>query len=238
MTIQVIGDKSEGRRRFNKDLAAEINKKYELNEINRKKGKNLEPLNNGNRFEYVPSLGLYVSLEIEMFESNWNECQEKLHSRGDRMITPREFCEFILHIRDKKDKNPNESKFIEYVEGRDYSANGEWLDMKFNKIKHGWKIEENHFDFDGSILPWKNNIGERLTSCAPKVNFEKWLENNLYGIPRAGYDNGNLKYGEPKNGNVARYYGYELRCDINPSNGFPLIGARAVRHPLNMEAKK
>lgn len=178
-------------------------------------------------FEYVPSIGLYVSKQKELHNKDWNESRTELHSRGDRMPTPYEFVEFIKHLRGR---NTDEARGvldeIYKVEG---NWRSEWLDARF-----GSGVMKYHIFGDGRIEEKEHNLaGVLIESKTPGINLDAWLNENEFGLPKSNVGDGQLYYWKPVNGRVAGFDADSNRvyldCDRNPDYRVTSLGVRAVR---------
>jgi hypothetical protein len=185
-----------------------------------------------NGFEYVPSIGLYVSKERELNNKNWNECQKELHLRGDRMITPYEFTEFIKHLRGKS--NPEPLNILNEILEVRYPWRAEWLDASFEVSGDEVNMKYHEFDSNGGIDRKEIHVSGVLTQDKlPGINLSAWIGNNEYGLPRQSVVSGNLYYWHPRAERVAWFYadsdGADLGCNGNPGGRGTSLGVRAVR---------
>jgi hypothetical protein len=182
-------------------------------------------------FEYVPTIGLYVAKEKEMFGKNWDECQTDLHNRGDRMPTISEYVEFINHLRAQ---NTDEAiKILDEI----YTVRGpwrsEWLDAKFSVDNDTTIMIYNTFTQQGIELATVNLQGILAQDKKPGIDLDLWLADNEYGVPKSTISDGDLWYWHPRNNSVARFVADSgrtlLGCDGDPSGRLASLGVRAVR---------
>ncbi len=185
-------------------------------------------------FVYVPSIKLYVAKQRELHGKDWNDCQSVLHSRGDKMLSPFEFVEFIKHLRTKDD---GESKIILdeiYKVGGNWRS--EWLGAKFEQGGSGLVMKYYIFDNSGikeEAYTLKNVL---MQDKKPGINLESWLADNEQGLPKSSIGNGELYYWYPRDGRVAGFDAdsdwADLYCDRSPTGTDPSLGVRAVRKKI------
>jgi hypothetical protein len=223
--------------KYDPKLHERLNREVEMEEARSKKGRGRKaeasviaraeaPSLDG--FEYVPSIGIYVSKGRELLGSNWNDCQTALHQRGDKMLTIHEFVEFLKHL---KAKNDEEARGIldEIYTVRSPWRN-EWLDAKFENGNMKY-----HVFADGDIKENSQPIsaGVLMQNKIPGINLEAWLNDNYFGLPKSNIPDGNLYYWAPVEGAVAWFdansNGADLSCDRDPSDTNPSLGVRVGR---------
>jgi len=234
--VRIIGDRSEGGRRYNKNLAKEINQKFDSGEMKAIKIKTYD-INGTDRWEYVKSLNLYVSKVKELYNNDWWECQDALIHRGDRMVTPYEFCEFFKHLRMRNSDETN--GVIDDICTMRNPTRTEWLDVeikeKFASIYYfgDEDIRRKRVVLRGEIL---------MNNKKNKISLNDWLNNNVYGIPKKNISLGNLNYDPPRVGRVGCFWasvkGVGLDFSMDCLAKDKSIGVRAVRHPSKMGGRK
>ena len=178
-------------------------------------------------FEYVPSIGLYVSKQKELHNKNWNESRMTLHARGDRMPTPYEFVEFSKHLRNL---DTDEAKAIlDEIYTVRTPWRSEWLDARFDSATMKY-----HVFGDSGIEERAHSLAGVLTSDeTPGINLDAWLGDNEHGLPKSNIQKGQLYYWHPRDGRVAWFYANSGRayliCDWDPDGRGASLGVRAVR---------
>jgi hypothetical protein len=154
-------------------------------------------------FEYVPSIRLYVAKEKELFNNDWNQTQESLHQRGDRMPTILEYITFINHLRTKNDEESR--KILDEIYTVRNPWRSEWLDAKFivkdSRVTMEYhtftnsKIEEKSIDLQGILM------GDKT----PGIDLNSWLSDNEHGLPKQNIQDGQLYFWHPRTERVARF---------------------------------
>jgi len=194
--VKVIGD-SDRRSRYNSELADRVNKQFD----SEKRKVDIESLNENkpelNGFIYVPTIGLYVSKKKELFDNNWFDATEKLHNKGDRLITPTEFTDFVSYLLNNK--RSQYSHVLAEIIGAGGEERGEWLDTIFlyvdDKLSHG-----REYEFKNGII--KKKFIEDYKDISFKngsYGLTSWLNKNSHGFPiRSQYSYGRLKYTSPE----------------------------------------
>lgn len=192
-------------------------------------------------FEYVPSIGLYVSKQKELHNKDWNQIKAELHGRNDRMQTIYEFTEFIKHLRTKNtDEARDVLDEIYKVEG-DWRS--EWLDARFEKRGKLWKMHYHVFGDSGIEERTQDLTGVLMKDKTPGIDLDSWLEDNYYGLPKSSIKNEKLRYWHPRDRSVAGFDagsgGAFLVCDGGPDGRDASLGVRAVRrHEKNLGGVK
>ena len=192
-------------------------------------------------FVFVPSIGLYVAKQKELHGMNWNDCQATLHSRGDKMLSPYEFVEFLKHLRTKKDSGSQTILDEIYKVAGNWRA--EYLDAKFEKDGKKWFINYHRFSPQGLIEPVRESLAPCLMKDKePGISLDDWLAHaNAQGLPSAEINLGSLDYWAPFKGAVAGFGthsgGAYLYCGRDPSYADSSLGVRSVRRKNKGEGK-
>jgi len=208
---------------------------------------NASPVTNVNApsksgFIYVPNLGLYVAKERTLQGKNWNDCQNALHSQGERMSSIPEFVGFLKYLRANpngvKDANSSEvASILDDILTVRNPYRAEWLDADFKVEKKKSYINYNVFE-SGKIVAKKELLENCLmTDKEPGIDLDSWINNSTkQGLPKTNVADGSIYYWFPRsdNNSVARFVANsgwaDLDCDRDPSDTSDGLGVRAIRH--------
>ena len=226
---------------FNRQVELEERlKKNSQKEEKQEKPKVVVPAQDVKGFEYVPSIGLYIAKQKELFGKNWNDCQNKARERNLKMLSPKEFTEFIKHLRTKNDEESRKILDDIYTVRNPWRA--EWLDAKYEA--QGDKMFMRYHAFGRSGIEEKTQelTGILRQDKLPGINLDSWLNDNLYGLPKSSIADGKLWYWSPRNGAVAGFIadsdGAGLSCYGDPTNAYPSLGVRFASVPAGTRSAR
>lgn len=180
----------------------------------------------------VPSIGLIIPKERTLFNHNFYETQEKLHSENTKMLTPYEFKEF-LKIAKKEDMN----LYNEITQVKS-PWRAEWLDADFKMKNNKMHIIYHTFDNNGKIIQKSEKLDKAtlMNDKSPGISIDSWLEDSTsQGLPKKSTLSGELYYWAPikDDNSVARFGagsdGAGLGANGYPSNRDSGLGVRAAR---------
>ncbi len=184
----------------------------------------------------LPSHDIYVAKERTLQGKDWYKTQAAVHKQDARMLTLREFADFLLLLRsgnaedglgNKISKTELDNLNLDITEVRDpYRA--EWLDAKFEEKNGVMHVNYNH-KTKGKKLEAVNS--EPLETCVMKNCKVELASFNRQGLPlNEGTD---FNYWYPINERVARFDGVAGRADLGcyggPLNSGPGLGVRLAR---------
>ena len=213
-------------------------------EFNNEQGKAIEVLGLGQRrfdletkssnddFIYVPSIKLYVAKERTLLGENWNECQEELHSKNQRMPTIPEFSEFLKYTKE------NHQDIYKEITEIKIPWRSEWLDADFKMQGKDLSVNYHIFDSDGRIIKKLEKLDKNtlMKDKTPGISLASWLNNSTnQGLPQKSVISGDLYYWVPMkdNNSVAEFYAVGVRasldCGRNPSVADCDLGVRAAK---------
>lgn len=183
---------------------------------------------------YVPTIGLYVSKGRFLYDLNWYGAHRELHRQGLQMLTPRQFIDFILYLKQNKSSIPDAKKILDGLLIRKGRYRGEWLDAKFSEGEGRLCISYNHRVIKGKLIAQNK---EPLEKCLMEDEDRKidLKSCNKQGLPtKEGND---ITYQCPVEGCVARFfqaygdglYGDGLDCTAYADYPDLSIGVRAAR---------
>jgi hypothetical protein len=180
-----------------------------------------------NNYIEVPELNLAIAKQRTYQGKNWHEAHEALGKEGSRMLTLPEFVGFLNYLRLDQDNQGFQDVFSEIVGVRS-PWRAEWIDAFFEQDETGFYI-----------LTQNKSQKQRLNGGLrenrfPGISLEAWLKNpTKQGLPRANVAEGDLYYGSPANGSVARFFVDSVRADLyadrNSSNRGVGLGVRAAK---------
>ncbi|MBI2673585.1 hypothetical protein HYX19_04950 [Candidatus Woesearchaeota archaeon] len=178
-------------------------------------------------YVFMPQHGLYVAKERSHFNKDWYESHNALHSEGARMLTLREFADFLILLRNGDDEFQKTYKDIT-EEGNQGRA--EWLDADFKVINGVLHINYNHRAVNGELKPQNS---EPLESCLMEDCNVNLTNFNRQGLPtKKGVDFFYL-FPRQDNNSVVRFgtnsVGAYLYCNVNPRDLDASIGVRAAK---------
>ena len=192
---------------------------------------------------YVPPLKLYVAEERSLYGKSWYETHAELHKQGSRMLTLKEFVDFLKYFKENPDKK-NKTILEDIVAVRS-PVRAEWIDADFKVIKSKLHMHYMHETVKGmlksSLKPkyteeLKDYLSENKT---PGIDLDYWIKNaTSLGLPPKSCRTGNMYYWAPPtdNNSVARFGAYSggagLDCCRNPTDSNSALGVRAVREKI------
>ncbi len=182
---------------------------------------------NSGDYIFMPQHNLYVAKERTHFNEDWYKSHEALHSEGARMLTLREFADFLILLRSGNDEFQKIYKAI--TEARK-PWRAEWLDADFKVINNSdtLHINYNHRTINSKLKPQNS---ESLESCLMEDCGVDLTSFNRQGLPtRKGND---FNYWFPRKGAVAGFFalsdGASLYCGRGPRNSYSVLGVRSAR---------
>ena len=184
----------------------------------------------------LPSHDIYVAKERSLKGNNWHNTHKEAHKQKARMLTLKEFADFLLLLRSGKAEDGLGNKiakaeldnlYLDITEVRDpYRA--EWLDAKFEVINGVLNLNYLHRISRKVSIP---RYSVPLETCVMKNCKVELSSFNNQGIPtKEGTD---FNYWAPTKGRVARFIadagGADLDCDGYPDSSYGGLGVRLVR---------
>ncbi len=184
----------------------------------------------------LSSHDIYVAKERTLQGKDWYEAHEELHKQDARMLTLKEFADFLLLLRSGKAEDGLGNKiakaeldnlYLDITEVRDpYRA--EWLDAKFEDKNGVLHLNYNHIT-KGKNLEARNS--EPLETCLMKNCKVELSTFNNQGLPtKEGTD---FNYWAPQEGRVAWFYANAgragLYCDGGPLGSYSDLGVRGAK---------
>ncbi len=190
----------------------------------------LEAKSSDGDFIYVPSIKLYVAKEKTLLGTDWNECQEELHSKNQRMLTISEFREFLKYTKE------NHQDIYQKIIKIKSPWKAEWLDADFKVQRKDLYVNYHIFDINGKIIKKSEKLDKNTQIKDKKISLDNWLNNSTnQGLPQKSAKSGNLNYWVPMkdNNSVTRFgvVGVEtsLYCKKDSLDANSNLGVRAVK---------
>ena len=194
----------------------------------------LEGIDKGN-YIYLPQHKLYVAKQRSHLGKNWREAHKLLYQENARMLTIREFVDFLKTLK----AGNQEFKIVynDIIELRK-KVRAEWLDADFKYVGNKMYIHSNHRIVNSMLQPQKL---EPLEECLmenriPGIDLESWLQNATnQGLPHANIKKEDLYYWAPikDNNSVARFVAGSdrvgLYCYGYPEGSNSSLGVRAAK---------
>jgi len=195
---------------------------------------------------FLPRHNIYVAKEKTHLGKDWNQAHEELHKERARMLTIREFVDFLLFLRSGNVQDglgnivtgPDvQSVYNEITEVRS-PWRAEWIDAYFSQQPNAsiLNISYNHRIVNGKLQPQNTeSLEQHLTEDkVPGIDLVDWLSRaNKQGLPPSDVKSGSLYYWHPKNGRVARFRADSGRAFLSclgvPSYSDSSLGVRVVR---------
>ena len=194
----------------------------------------LEGIDEGD-YIFMPKRNLYVAKERSHLGEAWYDAHKALHQEKARMLTLREFADFLALL--KTGNSEFRRIYNDITEVRN-PWRAEWLDADFKMVNDKLHINYNHRTIDGILKPQNSDpITDYLTSNkTPGISLDDWLSNpTSYGLPKADVKDGSMYYWAPmkNNNSVARFHadsdGSGLGCAGYPRNSDSSRGVRVAR---------
>lgn len=188
----------------------------------------LEGINLGN-YIFMPQHKLYVAKERKHFNKNWYDSHKALHQEKARMLTLREFIDFLILLKNGNAEFKNLYK--EITEVRDpYS--GEWIDADFKLANNKLYMNYNHKIFGGEVKPQNSDPLEKCLMEDCKVDIGSF---NRQGLPIKKGNDFSYWYPRSDNNSVARFGAGSdwaiLNCDWNLQDSDAELGVRPCVAP-------
>ena len=182
---------------------------------------------------FMPSRNLYIAKERSHLDKNWYDAHKALHQERARMLTLKEFIDFLNLL--KNGDGDFKRIYNDITEVRS-PLRGEWLDADFKMINNQLHMNYNHRTVNGELKPQNSEpLTDYLTSNkTPGISLEDWLSNPTpQGLPPSNNSDGNLYYWHPRDGRVAGFGADSGRaglvCGRNPRDSDASLGVRAAK---------
>ena len=195
---------------------------------------------------FMPSYDLYVAKERILQGKNWFDAHKEAHKQNARMLTIREFVDFLNQVKEGKAEDGLGNKISKSELDKIYKDiteqrnpwRSEWLDADFKVVNGVLQINYNHKIVNKKLVPQNS---EPLESCLmqdrlPGIDIEFLLKNaNKQGFPPTNIPGGDLWYFYPRgdNNSVARFYAragrVDLGCNWDPLNSYSAFGVRLAK---------
>ena len=110
---------------------------------------------------FMPQHKLYVAKSLSYHNKNWYDSHKALHSEKSRMLTIREFVDFLELLKSGNVLNGLEQKLpgnealaiYEKITKKEDPVRAEWLDADFKVIDNKLYINYNHRTINGQLKP-------------------------------------------------------------------------------------
>lgn len=188
---------------------------------------------------FMPQRKLYVAKQRSHLDKTWYQAHQALQDEDARMLTIREFVDFLNILRNGNDEF--KKIYSDITEVRDpYRA--EWLDAKFSSrgiLNKTYSITYHKINSNGNLEEVTEPLLDNYIANDKKVDLGDWLQKaTIQGLPSLNTNEGSLYYWSPVNGRVARFGadsdGALLNCGGNPGDSNSSLGVRAARRaPVN-----
>ena len=178
---------------------------------------------------------ILIAIDRVHLGKNWTECQETLAEEGSFMPTPRQYVDFLSHLKSGKvydgtgarvDSGKISAILDDILTVRDpYRV--EWLDAKFTQQRNQWYITYHKIKSNGNLEEVTEPLQECLMSDKlPGISLDYWLKNaTSQGLPTKGTENGSLYYWHPRNKAVSGFGGVSGRAGLGCDGGARGSGA-------------
>ena len=188
----------------------------------------------------LPQHDLYVAKQASHHGNNWYQVHESLHKEKARMLTIKEFVDFLELLRTGNIKNGLEQKLPEQEIQEIYKKitekvspyRAEWLDADFKVINNELYINYSHRTINNQL---KSQNSEKLENCIMKDCYVDLFSANKQGLPTKKSEKKDFYYWFPKrdNNSVARFGAGSVRadliCDWDPQDSGAGLGVRVAR---------
>ncbi len=198
----------------------------------------------------LPSHDIYIAKERTLQGKNWFDAHEELHKQNARMLTLKEFAEFLKLLKsgkafdgtkNKVDSRELETIIKEIIEFRN-PYRSEWLDNRYSKkggileIRSKLSVTYHKFDSSGKLVEVTEQLDPDtlMEDKIPGISLGDWIENPTpQGLPKSNTKDGKLYYWQPTEGSVVRFNAdagrVVLNCDRDPASSYPALGVRAAK---------
>jgi len=192
-------------------------------------------------YVYLPSHSLYVAKERTHQDKTWYDTHEALHQEGARMLTIKEFVDFLALLRTGNSLDGLEQRLPEDEVERIYKEitevrepwRSEWLDADFKVVNDRLNINYNHRTVNGNLKPQNS---EPLDDCVRENSYVDLIGSaNGQGLPTSKSDKQEFYYWRPleDNNSVAGFFAGSdrtcLGCDWDPQGSNSTLGVRVAR---------
>lgn len=190
---------------------------------------------------FLPQHNLYVAKETSYHGNDWYQAHDALHNERARMLTIREFVDFLEllksgNVMDGLEQRLPENEVIaiydNITEKRDPQRE-EWLDAGFKDINGVLHINYYHSNVNGQLQPQNS---EPLETCVMEDGYVDLFSANRQGLPTQKSRNEDFHYRHPRNECVAGFYVSSdsfwvgLGCYYgDPEGSSSVLGVRATR---------
>ncbi len=189
----------------------------------------------------LPQHNLYVAKQKSLHGNNWYKSHEELHKQNARMLTIKEFIDFLLllksgdalnGLRKKVSIAELESLYREITE-KVNPWRAEHLDARFKNNNGLWTINYNHKTLNGNLQP---KYSENLEDCLREDCYVNINSINKQGLPTKNSKNKEIYYWHPRDNAVAWFDansgGAGLGCSWFADGSYSQLGVRAAREVL------
>ena len=188
----------------------------------------LEGVNLGN-YIFMPQHNLYVAKKRRHFNKNWYDSHKALYSEKARMLTLREFIDFLALLKNGNAEFKN--LYNEITEVRSpYRA--EWIDADFKVANDKLYINYNHKIFGGEVKPQNSDLIEKCLMEDCKVDIGSF---NRQGLPTKKGNDFSYWYPRSDNNSVAGFGAFSggagLCCCWDPRGSGAELGVRPCVAP-------
>ena len=178
-------------------------------------------------YVFMPQHNLYVAKEKTHLGSNWYDAHKLLHQENARMLTLREFADFLLLLRSGDEELRR--IYNEIAEVRD-PWRAEWLDADFKVINEILHINYNHRTVNAELKPQNS---EPLENCLMKDCLVDLGSFNRQGLPAREGSDFNYWFPISDNNSVAGFIACSvwaiLYCVGYPRSSYSALGVRLAR---------
>lgn len=186
----------------------------------------IQGIDRGN-YIFMPQHDLYISKERSHLKENWFEAHKLLQKENARMLTLREFVDFLTLLKNGNAEFKNIYNDITEV-GDPYRA--EWIDADFKVVNNQLVMHYNHRLFGNELKPQNS---EQLEKCLMEDCTVDIVSFNKQGLPTKKGNDFSYWYPRSDNNSVAGFVadsvGAGLDCDRDPRNSGAELGVRAAR---------
>ncbi len=181
---------------------------------------------------FMPKHNLHVAKQRSHFDSNWNQAHQALHNEGLRMLTIREFVDFLSLLKNGNDEF--KGIYNEITEVRKFWR-AEWLDADFKVVNDLLHINYNHRIVNGSLQPQNSEPLEDCLMEGCKIDLESF---NRQGLPIKKGNSFFYWFPMSDNNSVAGFFagsgGTGLFCRGGPRDSGSELGVRRAREKIKV----
>ena len=188
----------------------------------------------------LPQHNLYVAKQVSYHGKNWYDAHDALHKHNARMLTIKEFVDFLQLLKSGNAKDGLNQKLPEdevnalydYITEKKDPSRYEWLDANFKVINGVLHINYYHQTVNRELKPQKS---EPLEKCIMKDRYVNLSSANIQGLPTQKSRNQDFYYWHPltDNNSVAGFFASSVRayldCSRDPRGSRSALGVRPAR---------